>query len=219
MKVNNSKITSLIKDFVGKQKYLIPDDVETYKDSTDLTYNIKDDLVNSARDSMKDVLDDLIITVHIMDWEDIIEVSIYGNTDDWGAFSIDKGEFNEDELNAFLDKYIGDEALLDNAKNNDTWEESLEEEPKLDTFDGQMDFLAKDEQEAIDGYETILALVDDENVKEQLNKIMIEEKAHKDFLEKVKGDRSLKYTEPLEDSEENDDLDEEYIKNLYNKWI
>lgn len=97
--------------------------------------------------------------------------------------------------------------------------ESLEEEPKLDTFDEQMDFLAKDEQEAIDSYETILALVDDENVKEQLNKIMIEEKAHKDFLEKVKGDRSLKYTEPLEDSEENDDLDEEYIKNLYNKWI
>ena len=128
MKVNNSKITSLIKGFVGKQKYLVPDDVETYKDSTDLIFNIKDDLIDSARDSMKDVLENLTITVHIMDWGDIIEVSIYGNTDDWGSFSIDKGEFNEDELNVFLDKYIGDEVLLDNAKNNNTWEESLEED-------------------------------------------------------------------------------------------
>ena len=86
-------------------------------------------------------------------------------------------------------------------KNTKSTKESLKEEdkedskePKLETFDEQMDFLAKDEQEAIEGYEKVIALVEDEHVKEQLEKILIEEKAHKEFLEKVKGDHSLEYS-------------------------
>jgi len=83
---------------------------------------------------------------------------------------------------------------------DDVFDKSLEmakefdEEPKLETFDEQMDFLAKDEQEAIDGYEKVIALVEDSHVKEQLEKILVEEKAHKEFLEKVKEDKSLEYS-------------------------
>ena len=78
-------------------------------------------------------------------------------------------------------------------------------EPKLETFDEQMDFLASDEQEAIDGYEKVLALVEDEHVKAQLEKILEEERAHKEFLEAVKKDPSLEYSH--EEHEEDDDID------------
>ena len=93
-----------------------------------------------------------------------------------------------------------------------TKKESLKEEkeePKLETFDEQMDFLASDEQEAIDGYEKVLALVEDEHVKAQLDKILEEERAHKEFLEAVKKDKSLEYSheehEEDEEPEEDDD--------------
>lgn len=72
--------------------------------------------------------------------------------------------------------------------------ESKEEEPKLESFEEQMDFLSADEQEAIDGYEKVLGLVEDEHVKDQLNKILEEERAHKEFLEAVKADPSLEYS-------------------------
>lgn len=90
-------------------------------------------------------------------------------------------------------------------------EVSKENNKEPETFEEKMDFLAADEQEAIDGYEKIIAAIDDEHVKEQLNKIMIEEKAHKEYLEKVKEDQSIDYTEPLED-EEDKDTDEKESK-------
>ena len=64
-----------------------------------------------------------------------------------------------------------------------------------------MDFLAKDEEEAIDGYKKVIKTIDNENVKAQLSKIEKEEKAHKDYLEKVKKNKNIKYTEPLMDEE------------------
>ena len=82
-------------------------------------------------------------------------------------------------------------------------EEPAKDEPKLETFDEQMDFLAADEQEAIDGYDKVLALVDDEHVKEQLEHIREEEIAHKEFLEAVKSDKSLVYSH--EDKEEKEE--------------
>lgn len=85
-------------------------------------------------------------------------------------------------------------------------------EPKLETFDEQMDFLAKDEQEAIDGYEKVLALVEDEHVKEQLEKILVEEKAHKEFLEKVKEDKSLEYSHEEHEEEKEEEPKEDEIK-------
>ena len=79
------------------------------------------------------------------------------------------------------------------------------------TFEEKMKFLANDEQEAINGYADIIEKIDDENVKKQLTKIMVEEKAHKAFLEKVISDKSLKYTEPLdEENEETNQLAEQY---------
>ncbi len=76
-------------------------------------------------------------------------------------------------------------------------------------FNKQMDFLAKDEQEAIDGYDKVIGMIEDPNVKEQLEKIKKEEIAHKAFLEKVKQDQNLEYTEPL---------DEEYNKEA-TEWL
>lgn len=82
------------------------------------------------------------------------------------------------------------------------FDESLKESDdkeveKLDTFDDQMDFLAKDEQEAIDGYKKVINKVRNAKVKSQLKKIETEEKAHKDYLNKVKKNKDLEYTEPL----------------------
>lgn len=85
--------------------------------------------------------------------------------------------------------------------------EAVEEE-KLETFEDKMNFLAKDEQEAIDGYDKVIALLDAEKdavVIEQLNKIKVEEEAHKKYLEDVKENHDLVYTEPLEQ----DSLEEE----------
>ena len=76
---------------------------------------------------------------------------------------------------------------------------TLEED--LDTFNDKMDFLAKDEDEAIDGYKKVIKTIDNKNVKTQLGKIEKEEKAHKDYLEKVKKNKNVKYTEPLMDEE------------------
>ena len=70
-------------------------------------------------------------------------------------------------------------------------------EIQLEAFEEQMDFLAKDEQEAIEGYEEVIGVVEDEHVKEQLEKILVEEKVHLAFLEQVKQDPSVNYEEPL----------------------
>ena len=85
------------------------------------------------------------------------------------------------------------------------------EEPKLETFDEQMDFLASDEQEAIDGYEKVLGLVEDEHVKAQLDKILEEERAHKEFLEAVKKDKSLEYSHEEHEEDEKHEEDDDNI--------
>ena len=70
------------------------------------------------------------------------------------------------------------------------------------SFEEQMDYLAADEDEAIAAYEQVIPLVAEENVKEQLNKILEEEKAHKAFLDAVKGNHSLVYGEAAEETAE-----------------
>ena len=91
-------------------------------------------------------------------------------------------------------------------------EQALTESVKTNaTFEEKMKFLADDEQEAIDGYADIIEKIDDENVKKQLTKIMVEEKAHKAFLEKVISNKSLEYTEPLDEENYNENkLTEQY---------
>ena len=75
--------------------------------------------------------------------------------------------------------------------------ESIEKD-NLETFDDKMDFLAGDEEEAIDGYDEIIPEVEDEHIKDQLTHIRDEEKAHKKYLNDVKEDPSIDYKEPEE---------------------
>ena len=71
-----------------------------------------------------------------------------------------------------------------------------------DSFEDIVDFLKADEEEAIKGYEKALDKVEDEFVKDQLDKINTEEKAHKAYLDKVVEDPAVEYTEPLEDEDD-----------------
>ena len=84
--------------------------------------------------------------------------------------------------------------------------ESVETD-NLETFDDKMDFLAGDEEEAIDGYDEIIPEVEDEHIKDQLTHIRDEEKAHKKYLNDVKKDPSVDYKEPEELEEDiNEDV-------------
>ncbi len=82
------------------------------------------------------------------------------------------------------------------------FKESLDKEDLPTEFNDQMDFLSADEEEAIEAYAAMIGTVENEHVKDQLKKIETEEKAHKDYLEKVKDDKTIDYVEPLEDEEE-----------------
>lgn len=86
-----------------------------------------------------------------------------------------------------------------------------EEEP-LKTFEEKMDFLAADEDEAIAGYHKILEMLgeEDAHIKEQLEKILEEEEAHKKFLQDVKENRELEYSHE-EHKEEEEELPAEII--------
>lgn len=86
-------------------------------------------------------------------------------------------------------------------------EKDIEKIPE--TFEDMMDFLAKDEEEAIDGYEKVIAKLDDEHIIKELRKIETEEKAHKAFLLAVKDNPEAVYVEPLEQEEEPEEAEEE----------
>jgi len=90
------------------------------------------------------------------------------------------------------------------------FKESLNEEEEIPAeFNDQMDYLSADEEEAINAYAAVINKVDDEHVKDQLTKIETEEKAHKDYLEKVKDDKTIDYVEPLEDEDSKLTMEEE----------
>lgn len=69
------------------------------------------------------------------------------------------------------------------------------------SYEEKIDFLAGDEQEAIDGYDEVIDTVEDEHVKDQLEHIRDEEIAHKEFLDAVKEDPKADY-EDFEHKEE-----------------
>ena len=62
-------------------------------------------------------------------------------------------------------------------------------------FIKQIDKDIADEQEAIEAYDKTIALTDDPFIKEQLEKIKVEEEAHKKYLEEVKTNPKVKYGE------------------------
>ena len=65
-------------------------------------------------------------------------------------------------------------------------------------MDDKLEFLAKDEEEAIKGYDKIIAELGDEPIVEQLKKIRDEEIAHLEFLRKAKENPDLEYVDPHE---------------------
>lgn len=85
----------------------------------------------------------------------------------------------------------GIEEMVEESKVEEVKEEK--EKPELKTFDEQMDYLAKYEQETIDDYDKIIPMVKDEHIKKQLENIRDEEIRHKEFLEKVKTDPKATY--------------------------
>ena len=63
----------------------------------------------------------------------------------------------------------------------------------------KLEFLAKDEEEAIAGYDTVIDELDkdgDSNILGQLIRIRDEEQAHLDFLNKAKEDSDAEYEDP-----------------------
>ena len=89
--------------------------------------------------------------------------------------------------------------------------EEVKEEPKEEpkSYEELIDFLIADEDEAIKGYDKVLAQLDDKHVIEELNKVRTEEVAHKEFLEKIKEDKTAIYVEPLEPEESEEETEEE----------
>jgi len=76
----------------------------------------------------------------------------------------------------------------------------------------KLEFLAKDEEEAIEGYDKVIEELDEEEDKDlivQLKKIRLEEKAHLDFLNRAKEDPNTEYVDPSDDNPPEDDEDED----------
>ena len=65
-----------------------------------------------------------------------------------------------------------------------------------------LDFLAKDEEEAITGYDKVIADLGDDPIVEQLQKIRDEEEAHLNFLKEAKENPDLKYEDPAHEAEQ-----------------
>lgn len=120
---------------------------------------------------------------------ELVSDTLYGLGYDW----------NEDGTISPLKESLG--TSTDKINNGDKeLDETLPE-----TFEGKIDFLAADEEEAIEGYDKVLLALDEEkysNVRKQLEIIRDEEVAHKEFLEKVKSDLGTVYVDPNEDKEE-----------------
>lgn len=130
---------------------------------------------------------------------------------------MNKGLTDTDLVTAleFVEIHLGDEfdfaESLRKAHAEDKIEEAKEEEPKLETFEDKINFLIGDEDEAIAGYDKIIAMLgeDDANAIEQLTHLKEEEVAHKDFLEVLKGDKEAVYEHADEEKKDEIDVDAE----------
>lgn len=86
-----------------------------------------------------------------------------------------------------------DEDGAEDEESIDTVTEAKEDDKEVpDDFEGQLDFLADDEDEAIAGYDKVISKVDG-NAKKQLTHIKDEEEAHKEFLGQLRDDPEAVY--------------------------
>ena len=75
----------------------------------------------------------------------------------------------------------------------------------------KIEFLAKDEEEAIAGYDKIIEELGDNPIVTQLKKIRDEEQAHLDFLRKALDNENEEYVDPSDSDEE---YDEAYVEKM-----
>lgn len=71
-----------------------------------------------------------------------------------------------------------------------------------------LEFLAKDEEEAISGYDKVIDKLNkdgDSKILSQLIRIRDEEKAHLDFLNKAKEDPDAEYEDPSDEGSDDDE--------------
>ena len=80
-------------------------------------------------------------------------------------------------------------------KNPESLSQDLVKEDSKKSLDEWLEFLAKDEEDAIKGYNDAIDEIEDEGLKEQLRKILKEEDDHLEFLRKAKENHNLKYTD------------------------
>lgn len=84
-----------------------------------------------------------------------------------------------------------------------------------DKYEDLLDFLAKDEEEAIKGYDDVIEKLGDSPIVAQLKKIRDEEQAHLDFLLKAKDDKNVKYVDPSDNNDEEKDAELEAASILF----
>ena len=100
---------------------------------------------------------------------------------------------------------VKEESLHEEVEDKET-----EKEDEFPTdFEDIVDLLKADEDEAIDSYDKAMDNVEDDFVKDQLDKISSEEKAHKDYLDKVVDDPTTEYIDPSDDDDDDDEDDDE----------
>lgn len=75
-------------------------------------------------------------------------------------------------------------------------------------YKSDLEFLAKDEEEAIKGYDKVIDKMNkdgDSKILSQLIRIRDEEKAHLDFLNKAKEDPDAEYEDPSDEGSDDDE--------------
>ena len=188
-------------------------DVEKYEDGKYLTvyyphavaratYTVTKNLDNLDEDAESKVLkispDSKKVEIDI---EDKSEVGEEGHPIQKGLKGLGNIKVHE-EINEVLDDEeieVDDEMFVSDELVD---ADEVDDEFGKMSFDDKMDFLAKDEEEAIDGYDKVIDTVEDEHVKDQLEHIRDEEVAHKEFLDAVKEDPSIEYEHEDEKEEE-----------------
>ena len=96
---------------------------------------------------------------------------------------------------------------------NITKKEKIETNMEEKTTKELLEFLAKDEEEAIKGYDDVIAqLGEDHPLTPQLKKIREEEVAHLEFAKEAQENPNLKYVDPSDSNKEEDKDYEDKIK-------
>ena len=108
-------------------------------------------------------------------------------------------ESNMDNLRKGIEELLKQTKVeeVDDGKEKEVEEEKVEEEVKEEkpVYEEELGKLAKDEEEAIDGYKAAIEKLGDDKVVEQLKKVLAEEEKHLEFLKRAMTDHDARYEE------------------------